>query len=295
MRAHLPPGTLALAVPRSNNSKLGEAATTYAAQGSCPRSCVFLDGGGCYAETGQVGKFVTKPLNAAAGQANSIAIAKAEARAIDAMDVIPGRPLRLHTVGDCATDEAALIVSAAAERYERRGGGRVWTYTHGWRDVARESWRGVSVLASCETTEQIFDARQLGYATSVTVESFPSRSRYEMQGEPLGQDVIPCPAQTTPGVSCSDCGLCFDHERLRRQGLSIGFELHGIPFTIRAATLALTDPDWELRKQSSRTLIPELLAREPDLTDAELAERLRMNKSSVRQMRRRLAKEAAAA
>lgn len=136
------PGTLAVAIPLSQNAKLGDAATTYAAQGSCPRSCVFYDGGGCYAESGAVGKFVTTPLNEAAGHASSIAIAKAEARAIDNLSVPEGRPLRLHTVGDCATDEAALIVSAAAERYMARGGGQVWTYTHGWREVARVVGKG---------------------------------------------------------------------------------------------------------------------------------------------------------
>jgi hypothetical protein len=271
-------GTLAIAVPRSHNSKLGAAATTYAAQGSCPTSCVFFNGGGCYAETGEVGKFVTKPLN--------------DSEAIDAMELEPGLPLRLHTVGDCASDEAALVVAAAAERYVERGGGPVWTYTHGWRGVAREAWGAVSVLASCETAADVQLARERGYAPALVVEEFPSHKLYEVAD---GAGVLPCPAQTRHDVSCSDCRLCFDDAGIRERGYAIGFELHGIPFTVRAAKLALTDPDWEPRRQSSRTLIPELLAREPDLTHAELAQRLRMNESSVRQMRRRLAEEEAAA
>src|SRR5919199_1296654 len=61
-----PRGTLALASNNSSNKKIGNAATTYAAQTSCPTSCPFFDGGGCYAENGALGKFVTAPLNRAA-------------------------------------------------------------------------------------------------------------------------------------------------------------------------------------------------------------------------------------
>jgi hypothetical protein len=85
---------------------------------------------------------------------------------------VPGRPLRLHTVGDCRTDEAARIVAAAAERYMDAGGGPVWTYTHAWRLVDRASWGRVSVLASCETPEQVELARARGYATAIVVDEF---------------------------------------------------------------------------------------------------------------------------
>jgi hypothetical protein len=178
----LAPGTLALATARSNNSKIGEAATTYAEQRSCPSDCVFFDGGGCYAEEGPLGKFVTAPLNRAAQavEAGPVEIAQAEADAIDDLSVVPGLPLRLHTVGDCATDEAACIVAAAAERYMERGGGPVWTYTHAWRVVARESWGTVSVLASCETGDDVRVARSRGYATAMVVEEFDLDRLYEI-------------------------------------------------------------------------------------------------------------------
>lgn len=68
--------TLAIAKSSSGNAKLGDAATTHAAQASCPRSCRFLDGGGCYAETGRQGKFVTTPLNELAGELEATALAR---------------------------------------------------------------------------------------------------------------------------------------------------------------------------------------------------------------------------
>jgi hypothetical protein len=289
--------TLAIARTASGNAKLGDAATTHAAQVSCPSSCRFRDGGGCYAESGRQGMFVTRVLNDSARElrATALDVALAEAEAIDDMQVVPGRPTRLHTVGDCPDDECARIVSAAAERYMQRGGGQVWTYTHAWRDVDRASWGKVSVLASCETPEHVFEARQRGYATALVVEEFPTHRRYAPgypeipafleAGEPLGQDVLPCPAQTRDR-SCSDCRLCFDDETLRRRGYSIGFELHGIPYAVRQARQALRNPDDPLRRIPSEERIRiirerylRIERREP--TVREVCEMIDLNESSV--------------
>lgn len=242
---------IAKAVALSGNQKIGDAATTYAAQASCPSSCVFKDGGGCYAENGRIAAAMTIPLNAAAavGHASALDIARAEAREIDGLDVVAGRPMRLHTVGDCATDEAARLVSAAAARYVERGGGPVWTYTHAWRDVDRDSWGAVSVLASCETEADVRDAHARGYAASIVVEEFEDRRRYPLAD---GFDVLPCPAQTTEGVTCSSCRLCLNENRLYWDGLVIGFHVHGTASVVKAATKALRDPDDPERRLTSR-------------------------------------------
>lgn len=262
--------TLAIAKGSSGNAKLGDAATTYAAQPSCPLSCPFLDGGGCYAETGRLGMFVTRPLNeaAASSDATLLDVALAEAEAIDSLTPIGGRPLRLHTVGDCSTDEAARIVSAAAERYMECGGGQVWTYTHAWRVVARASWGRVSVLASCETPADVVRAHGRGYATAMVVDSFES--------DRLHDGVLPCP-QMTRGVSCSDCRLCMDDQGLRDRGYSIGFEVHGIPLTVRRARAALRAPDDPDRRLVAEDQLRDLLAAEPALTARAAGERLQMS------------------
>lgn len=279
-------GKLASASISSGNAKIGDAATTYAAQVSCPSSCVFSAGGGCYAETGRVGKFVTAPLNAEASKvsATPLEVALEEAEAIDSLPTVSGRPLRLHTVGDCKTDETARIVSAAAERYMERGGGPVWTYTHAWATVERASWGRVSVLASCETSDQIEAARSRGYAPSVVVEEFPTNTRY--QSVPLGTEVLPCPAQTAH-VNCSTCRLCMNDGQLLERGYAIGFELHGIPYAIRQARLALRtpdDPDRRMPSEERIRLIREhyLSAEEPrEPTVREVAELIDLNPASV--------------
>jgi hypothetical protein len=290
-------GTLAFAVADSQNRKIGWAATTYVAQQSCPTSCPFFDGGGCYAEQGPLGQYITKPLNLAAAArpgATPEDLARAEANAIDALEVEPGKPLRLHTVGDCKTDGAAAIVAAAAARYVARGGGKVWTYTHAWRDVRRESWGEVHVLASCETTAELAKARGRGYATAIVIDEYADRRVYVDEGEKL----LPCPAQTKKGVTCASCELCMKTEHLRSHGLTIAFEVHGSNFTQRRARLALTDPDNPNRRRSSRELIPEFIelflekiGQQP--TTSEIAEGIGITRSSVYQMRTRLAAEAA--
>lgn len=294
------PGTLAIAVADSKNTKLGKAATTYAAQASCPTSCVFFDGGGCYAEQGPTGMFITAPLNAAV-KASTVpvtpeSIAAFEAKKIDKLKITPGRPLRLHTLGDCKTNRAAALLAASAARYVARGGGPAWTYTHAWRIVRRESWGDIHVFASCETPADVAAAHARGYATAMVVDEFKSRRLYEDKGV----SVLPCPAQTTPKRNCANCGLCMNSELRRAKGQTIGFAIHGTPLTVRKAHLALTQPNNPNRKLSSRVLIPPFIAsftaqngRPP--TTKEIATALQISPSSVSQMRRSIAAAAAAA
>lgn len=290
------PGTLALGIANSSNVKIGKAATTYAEQRSCPTSCVFFNGGGCYAENGKLGQYITAPLNRAAAKVSATPeqIARYEALQIDAMKVVPGQPLRLHTVGDCKTDKAAQIVAAAAARYVARGGGPAWTYTHAWRDVKRASWGDVHVLASCEKPEHVREAEARGYVAAIVVEEFASIKPYDHNGVLIQ----PCPAQTTKGVTCASCTLCMKTPRLREKGLTIAFAEHGPADGRRRARLALTDPDNPDRKKSSRERIPPFIAgfvtehgREP--TNTEIAKAIGMSPSSIAQMRKKLAAEIA--
>lgn len=228
---------IAKAITLSANKKIGKAATTYASQASCPSDCVFMNAG-CYAERGYVG-IMLRNLNkeAVRVEATVLDVAEAEADALDTMDVIAGLPLRLHTVGDCATNEAARTVAAAAKRYVARGGGIPWTYSHAWRVVDRESWGIVSVLASCETLIDVAHAKARNYATALVVDEFEGKRRYT-NGD---VEIIPCPAQTKEGVTCSDCRLCFNDDRLIESGFTIGFAIHGDHVTKKRARVALSN------------------------------------------------------
>lgn len=215
---------IAGAVEHSKNSKVGDVSATYVALKSCPTSCP-LRGEGCYAELGKVGMYVRRLDRNAAGQdVDGRDMARAEAREIDSLS--GKRALRLHVSGDSRTFVNARIVANAAERYMARGGQKVWSYTHAWRDVAREAWGAVSVLASCESLDDAAQALDEGYAPAVVVDAHPAdgkASRVNAHGIKL----IPCPAQTRDDVTCADCKLCWNDDMLRSRRAAIAFAAHG--------------------------------------------------------------------
>lgn len=218
---------LAYATEGSTNRKTGPIATTGVAQVTCPDTCPFRDNG-CYAETAKMGH-VTRSLNRAAERHTALEAILEEAHLVDQLK--GWMPLRLHIVGDCPDDETTQILSAAAARYRTRHNAPVWTYTHAWREVDRASWGQVSVLASCETPDDVDEAHARGYAAALVVDTHPSSSRYELDGV----EVIPCPQQTQPGTTCESCLLCSRDDYLRQSRRVIGFAAHGATRMIRAA------------------------------------------------------------
>lgn len=151
-----------------------------------------------------------------------MAIARLEA---DAIGTLTGAlDLRVHVVGDCKTSAAAKLVAAAMARHRRKQGRRAWTYTHAWRTVPRKAWLGESVLASCETAGQVKEANSRGYAAAIVVAKFASEKAYTTEE---GLRIIPCPNQTSRGLTCLQCGICMNAGSLAQRGFTVGFEAHG--------------------------------------------------------------------
>lgn len=211
-----------IAVEKSGNTKTGRVSATYVTQSACPKDCKFY-GNGCYAESGHMA-FVTRRL--AESDDSPETISRQEA---DAIRALTGKlPLRVHVVGDCATDVAASTVAAAMVDHTAKAGQPAWTYTHAWRDVSRASWGPVAIQASCETADDEVNARARGYGTVRVVESFPTTKRYAMDD---GSQILPCPQQTGKAADCASCGLCLNPaliESRRVSGVSIGFAAHGV-------------------------------------------------------------------
>ena len=230
----------AMAVERSRNEKTGDVSVTYASiDATCSERCpLFSKSGtrrvhvsgdtearvsdrpitnGCYARGGMVAMQERKlddsltPLQAA----------RAEAKAVDGLTGV--RPLRLHVSGDARTTEAARTLASAAAFYTNKAGMPVWTYTHSWREVARSAWGGVSVLASVHSVGQAWRAIANGYAPAMVVPKHESNKATTVDGLKL----IPCPAQTTPTVKCTDCKLCWKDGWLHSQKAVITFAVHG--------------------------------------------------------------------
>lgn len=222
--------------PKTLKPKGPFVASTYASiEVTCPSYCVFK-GNGCYAEGGFVGlknaAFATKghTYDAALEETTHILkfIGTAKVPQDGGRDGKHGRDLRLHVSGDATTWDAAKLLAHAAKEWRKSGGGSVWTYTHAWRWVDRRAWGDISVLASCETPDDIHNARNAGYATALTVRSHRGATKaYSSPWPMLEGKIIPCPAETKPGVTCVSCRLCFDDKKLRAMKATIAFEVHG--------------------------------------------------------------------
>lgn len=205
-----------IAVNKSRNKKTGIVAATYAPIQTCPKTCPFLDFG-CYAQTSFCGMNLKK-LNEAAEGFTIEEIAKHEAKAIDSLS--GERPLRLHVVGDCITTRAANIVAHACMKYMDKHNQPVWTYTHAWREVPREIWKLVSVLASCESKDDINKALSRGYTPCLVVPAPIKRQKAN------GLTLVPC-LEMSKGIQCNKCQLCFDDRKLFKKKEVICFWAHG--------------------------------------------------------------------
>jgi hypothetical protein len=180
----------------------------------------------------------------------------------------------------------------------------------------------VSVLASCESPEQVELARARGYATSMVVAEFADRKLHEICrtapvspplaaniGSPLtagvtGQRpergasvtsaaaILPCPAQTTEKVTCSSCRLCMSDGRLRDAGYSIGFHVHGTAVTVKKAIRSLATPGDDERRLTSRDHALAFQAEHGRLPrQTELRQLAGITRGSAREMLARLRDE----
>lgn len=225
-------------VESSKNVKISggfEIAASYASiEKSCPDSCK-LKNAGCYAQTSYVGMINQKLTKSAKKKRmKPLDVAKKEARLIDeSFDGGPipqkgpkgGIDLRLHVSGDFSSKTAAKILGEAASRYKARQGGAVYTYSHNWRKISRDSFgKDLSVIASVDNIIEAKQAIAKGFATAIVVESFPNEDKaFEIEGIKF----IPC-VQQTKDIPCVKCRLCFDDKKLVDIKANIAFASHGI-------------------------------------------------------------------
>jgi len=204
----------------THDAKYAPMSATYTTQRSCSDACPFK-GKGCYGEASFCG-ITTRRLNKAADALPGLTpetIAQEEAAGLEIGWPTDGRDCRLHIVGDSATALAARLLSDAVARCQREGAGIAFTYTHSWRDVPRNAWGSVSVLASCETMDEVWQAYARGYAACLVVPRFPKHARHAHG--------IACPAQTGTADSCARCRLCMRDRYLHKVRKPVLFAAHG--------------------------------------------------------------------
>ena len=217
-------------IEHSQNQKIGDADATYASiEHTCPSQCT-LKGHGCYAETSYTGILNRKlEKEATAENHDGYSLSVEEASAIDACykgKQVPNRNLRLHVFGDCASNLRICEVAASVYKWKKRGGQSCWTYTHSWNNgTDKDRWGVISVIASVSNTKQAEYARLFGYATAIIVNKFPSTKAFTI-GDYTNIKYIPCLSQTH-GLTCIQCRLCLDADKLYRSNRGIAFLAHG--------------------------------------------------------------------
>jgi hypothetical protein len=127
-------------------------------------------------------------------------------------------PPRLITVAD---------PDLRPDHFSRAERGHFWRaakFTHAWREVPRDAWGSISVLASVEQLGDIEAARAAGYAVAIVVDEVPTDKAFFRVGSDT--KIVPCPAETR-GATCIECRLCLDDDKLARSNVAIAFEAHG--------------------------------------------------------------------
>lgn len=222
---------LVCVVENSDNGKTGPVSATYTPYQTCPDSCPLkpvIDETGnfssddCYASCDLVGMHMRRLTKATVtANADLIQIRIQECESIK--DLTGRNVLRLKVGGDTPDVQYAEGLADACKLYTAKHGQPAYGYTHNWENIPRESFGGISILASCDQPSDIAKAKAQGYATAVVVSSFPNGNKmFQIDGH----KVIPCLEQTR-GTQCVDCRLCFDDNNLRKHDITIGFEAHG--------------------------------------------------------------------
>lgn len=186
----------------SGNRKTGPIPVTYTSRDSCPDSCA-LKGAGCYAEQGPTRWQWNKARD---NFADLLAFIRS----------IPGGSLWRHNVaGDLPGAGDQLDADALHKIARANRGRRGFTYTHkpttpanvaAMRDATRA---GFTINLSADNAAAADNLARHGLPVVVVIPAdAPKVSR-----TPHGRQIVQCPAENTPRITCANCGLCHNAAR----------------------------------------------------------------------------------
>ena len=213
--------------PKSRNRKTGPIATIRSSSNTCPNTCPFNNGGGCYAASGPEAIHwrkldeSQKPEHVSGwlGLSDQFRAAKLK----------PGTLLRLNTAGDLpmlpTTGEIlGNVVDLMRATFEHH---KVvpFTYTHHRQSehnlavVERQNRAGFTVNLSCDSEERASMMHQRGFPSVCVVPANDTRTSWHDRD---GVRFVTCPAQTGD-TTCDRCRLCAKADR----GAVVAFRAHG--------------------------------------------------------------------
>lgn len=212
---------------KSSNRKTGPIATIRSSSDSCPSTCPFNNGGGCYAASGPEAIHWRKldksenPLHSGwLGLSDQFRAAKLK----------PGTLLRVNTAGDLPqlpnTGEILGNVVDLMRGIFEASDVVPFTYTHhrqSEHNLAVVDWQnraGFTVNLSCDTEERASMMHRRGFPSVCVVPVDDTRTGWR---DEHGTKFVTCPAQTREDVTCDTCRLCSKANR----GAVVAFRAHG--------------------------------------------------------------------
>lgn len=206
--------------PVSRNVKTGPIPVSTTSAITCPTSCPFNNGNGCYAASGPLAIHWRKVTSGNRGDTWDAFLYKIAA--------LPnGQLWRHNAAGDLPGEGETLDTIALGQLVQANKGKRGFTYTHKpldtqneWLAVAHANANGFAVNLSANTLEHADALADMAIAPVTVV--LPHDAT-ENTTTPAGRKVVVCPATQRDDVSCATCGLCA----VIKRDCIVGFPAHG--------------------------------------------------------------------
>ena len=203
----------------SSNAKTGPIPVSTTSNESCPESCPFNGGNGCYAASGPLAMHWAKVTKRERGVDLDAFIAQVES--------IPyGSLWRHNQAGDLPGLGDTIDVVALAKITRANIGRKGFTYTHkpltadNLAAIRQANADGFTVNISANSAKEAAKVRALTGLPTVCV--LPSDTTAPVQYVD-GQQIVTCPATIRDNTNCARCRLCQKQDRK----FIVGFPAHG--------------------------------------------------------------------
>lgn len=210
--------------PVSRNTKTGPIATSTTSAESCPDSCPFNNGGGCYASIGPQAMWWRKVTNGTYGTNWN--------KFCDLLKTLPRGTMFRHNVSGDLPGKNEEIDGGLLSQLVKAVSGRLlaFTYTHKYGseknlELIREANKnGFTINLSANSMAQADEllAKKAGPVVCVLPDTVnPEQTRSLLT--PNGNKVVVCPSQYMANVTCQTCKLCT-----KQRNVVVGFIAHGV-------------------------------------------------------------------
>jgi hypothetical protein len=205
---------------KSANKKTGPIPVSTSTAKSCPPSCPFSHGGGCYATGGPLAIHWRKVTNGERGMCWK--------EFCDKIEELPEKQLWRHNqAGDLMGVGERINATALRALVKANTNKQGYTYTHKFIKLENHELikyandNGFAINLSGNSISQVDELKRLNIGPVTCVLPHDSNRRTITTKE--GNKIIQCPATYKDDVTCASCKLCA----LCKRDVVIGFPAHG--------------------------------------------------------------------